>query len=242
MSKFSLIIPAHNESKLLPRLLDTVEVARARFAGDSDAIEVIVADNASTDDTAEIAAARGCTVVPVALRLIAAARNGGATVAQGDILCFVDADMRIHPETFNAISATFDRNDIVAGATGGRLERWLVGIALTYAAIVPLCILFGVDTGVVFCRRADFTTVGGYDEGRPIGEDVAFLMALRELGKERGQRLIRLTDVKALVSMRKFDQHGDWHFLKMMPTAMQAVLWPSMVRKLADRYWYNDDR
>ncbi len=86
-----------------------------------------------------------------------------------------------------------------------------VGIAFTYAAIVPLCILFGVDTGVVFCRRADFTTVGGYDEGRPIGEDVAFLMALRQLGKERGQRLIRLTDVKALVSMRKFDPHGDWH-------------------------------
>ena len=77
-----------------------MDVAWERFVEDSDAIEVIVADNASTDDIAEIAAARGCTVVPVARRLIAAARNGGAKVAQREIFCFVDADMRIAPETF----------------------------------------------------------------------------------------------------------------------------------------------
>ena len=241
MSRISLVVPAHNESKLLPRLLDTVDVARERFVGGRDAIEVIVADNASTDGTGEIAADRGCTVVHVAQRLIAAARNGGARIAQGEILCSVDADMRIAPETFNAISATLDRAEIIAGATGGRLERWSLGIALTYAAIVPLCILCGVDTGVVFCRRPDFTAVGGYDEGRPIGEDVAFLMALRQLGKERGQRLIRITDVKALVSMRKFDRYGDWHFLKMIPAGMQAVIWPSKGSKLA-KYWYGDER
>ena len=37
-------------------------VGLARFAGGRDAVEVIVADNASTDDTAAIAAARGCRV------------------------------------------------------------------------------------------------------------------------------------------------------------------------------------
>ena len=200
-----------------------------------------MADNASTDGTGEIATARGCTVVHVAQRLIAAARNGGARVAKGEILCFVDADVRIHAETFNAISTTLDRTDIVAGSTGGRPERWSAGIALTYAAIVPLCALLGVDTGVVFCRRDDFSAVGGYDEGRLIGEDVAFLMALRQLGKGRGQRLVRLTDLKALISMRKYDQHGDWHFLKIIPTAMQATIWPSKGGKLAD-YWYGDHR
>ena len=57
MSSMSLIIPAYNECKLLPRLLDTVDVARERFAGGRDAIEVIVADNASTDETASISSA-----------------------------------------------------------------------------------------------------------------------------------------------------------------------------------------
>ena len=243
MIEISLIIPAYNEAKLLPRLLATVDEARRRFAGGADAIEVIVADNASTDGTSEVAARGGCVVVPVAKRLIAAARNGGAQVAQGNLICFVDADMRIHPDTFNAVSAALGRSNVVAGATGVRLERWSVGIALTYAVVVPLAILTGIDTGVVFCRRADFDAVGGYDERRELAEDVAFLWALRRLGKSRGQRLIRLTAVKALVSMRKFDQHGDWHyFTKVMPLSVPALLRPSARTKFAKRYWYNDDR
>ena len=243
MKTLSLIIPAHNEIELLPRLLDTVDVARERFLGGSDAIEVIVADNASTDDTGALAASRGCAVIPVERRLIAAARNGGAHVAQGEVLCFVDADTRIDPETFNAITTALERSDVVAGSTGCRLERWSVGIALTYAFLYPMIVLMKMDTGVVFCRRVDFEAIGGYDENRPIGEDVAFLMALRKLGKEREQRLIRLTKVRALVSTRKFDQHGDWHFLlKIVPIGIPAVFWPSLGARLADRFWYNNDR
>ncbi len=243
MLKISLVIPAHNETLLLSRLLDTVDEARGRFDGGRDAIEVIVADNASTDGTGDLAAARGCTVVPVARRLIAAARNGGAAVARGEILCFVDADMRIHPETFNAVAAALERPEVIAGATGVRLERWSLGIALTWAVIVPLVVLAGMDTGVVFCRRRDFSNVGGYDERRELGEDVAFLWALRHLGKSRAQRLVRLRTVKALASMRKFDQHGDWHyFTQVIPQAVPALFRPSARTELARRYWYSDDR
>jgi len=46
--RISLVIPAYNEEKYLPRLLDSVDAARARFAGRGD-VEVIVADNVSTD-------------------------------------------------------------------------------------------------------------------------------------------------------------------------------------------------
>ena len=57
--KFSIIIPAHNEEEYLPRLLDSIEVARSNYSGGRDQIEVIVGDNLSTDRTAEVAAARG---------------------------------------------------------------------------------------------------------------------------------------------------------------------------------------
>lgn len=242
MPTISLIIPAYNESALLPRLLDTVDRARDQFEHGSAEVEVIVADNASTDDTASIATARGCRVAYIEKRSIAAARNGGAAVAKGDILCFVDADMRIASDTFNVVRSTLDRGDIIAGSTGGRPERWSLGIALTYAATMPMLMLLRIDTGVVFCRRQDFDAVSGYDESRPIGEDVTFLMALRGLGKTRRQRLTRVTQVKTIVSMRKFDQHGDWHFLRMMPAAMCAVVRPSLSTRLANRYWYADDR
>jgi len=59
LPRFSLIIPAYNEERLLERLLDSVDAARTAY-GRGDAIEVIVADNASTDRTAVIAATRGC--------------------------------------------------------------------------------------------------------------------------------------------------------------------------------------
>jgi len=99
----SLVIPAHKEETYRPRLLDSVELARGRYRLGADAVGVIVADNASTDETADIARSWGCRVVYVKRRRIAAARNGGAAVARGDVLAFVDADSRIHPETFNAL-------------------------------------------------------------------------------------------------------------------------------------------
>lgn len=243
MSEISLIIPAHNEIGLLPRLLETVDEARRRFAPGSDAIEVIVADNASTDGTGDLAASRGCRVAHVPERRIACARNGGARAARGRVLCFVDADMRIHPDTFNAVHGAMARNDVVAGATGVRLERWSPGIVATYAAFMPFVFLSGMDTGVVFCRRADFEAIGGYDERRELAEDIAFLWALRKLGRQRGQRLLRATQAKAVVSMRKFDQHGDWHyFTKILPNCLPSLFNPSRRVDFAARYWYGNDR
>jgi len=110
----SLVIPAYNESRLLPRLLDSVDKARLRYdAG----VQVIVADNASTDATATLALRRGCDVARVERRCIAAARNGGARLAQGEILCFIDADSSIHHDTFVAIDQALARPDVVGGAT-----------------------------------------------------------------------------------------------------------------------------
>ena len=84
LPKISLVIPAWDEAAYLPRLLDTVDAARKLYRHGSGRIEVIVADNDSTDETPQIAAARGCHVEHVPKRLIAAARNGGAGAARGD--------------------------------------------------------------------------------------------------------------------------------------------------------------
>jgi glycosyltransferase involved in cell wall biosynthesis len=237
----TLVIPAHNEEALLPRLLNTVDVARARYSFGAGAIEVIVADNASTDRTAEIATARGCRVVPVATRAIAAARNGGGAHATSPILAFVDADLQIHPDTFNGIERALADGRIVGGATGVTLERWSLGLAASYAMIVPIVLLTGMDTGVVFCRRSDFVEIGGYDERRRVAEDVAFLWALKRLGKSRRQRLTRLRSVKAIASTRKFDRHGDWHYFREMTRLAVVRLWnANATEELIRKYWYDD--
>ncbi|MFA6242756.1 MAG: glycosyltransferase [Candidatus Hydrogenedentales bacterium] len=241
--RFSLIVPAYNEEAYLPKLLDTFEVARNAYTGGPSAIEVIVADNSSTDRTAAIALERGCRVAHVEKRAIAAARNGGAAIASGEIFCFVDADSQLHPDTFNAIDRGLAKSNVIAGATGVHMERMSPGIALAYCTLLPLVWLMRMDTGVVFCRREDFHTIGGYNEERLFAEDLEFMFALRKLGKTRGQRLLRLRCARAITSTRKWDKHGEWHYVRILFTGAFALLrGKSIQERIARPYWYDDPR
>jgi glycosyltransferase involved in cell wall biosynthesis len=238
--RYSVVIPAYNEEKLLGRLLDSLDVARAAY-GNADAIEVIVADNVSTDRTAEIARARGCRVALVEKRVIAAVRNAGARAAVGEHLAFVDADTQVHPRTFVEIDKALATGRVVGGATGATLERRSLGIAMVYLTLVPIALLTGMDTGVVFVRRRDFEELGGYDESRLVAEDVAFLLSLKRLGKTRGQRLKRVTSAKVIVSTRKFDEFGDWHTISLISEGLRHFF-NGKPTEFTDRYWYKPKR
>jgi glycosyltransferase involved in cell wall biosynthesis len=237
-----VIIPCHNEAGLLPRLLASIETARLAFRGDPADIEVVVADNASTDGTAAIAASAGCRVAFTAVRRIAAARNAGASDARGGILAFVDADSQIHPDTFNVITASMARPAVIGGTTGATMERWSMGIAVTYAMMLPIVWATTMDIGVVFCRRADFDAVGGYDDSLKFAEDIKLLVDLRRVGRRRGSRLIRAPGARVIASTRKFDQFGDWHFLAMLGKAPWYLLNRRAGDALAERYWYGSGR
>ncbi len=84
--RFSFIIPALNEEGLIADCINSIKPQIGRQD------EIIVVDNGSKDRTAEIAKKLGCKVVKEEKRGISHARNKGARVAKGDILCFVDAD------------------------------------------------------------------------------------------------------------------------------------------------------
>lgn len=239
----SLVIPAYNEERLLPRLLESVAVACATYRHGPEAVQIIVADNESCDATAAVAESFGCEVVSVRERRIATVRNAGAGEARAEILAFVDADSQVHPGTFNAIEDALETGKFVAGATGVRLERMSLGIAVTYALFMPFVWALRMDTGVVFCRRSDFEVIRGYDERRAFGEDVKLLFDLRRLGAGRGQRLVRLRSFKAVASTRKFDSFGDWHYFtelwKLLPLMVRS---PEATSDFADRFWYGDQR
>lgn len=241
--RFSVVIPAYNEEQYLPRLLESIEAARANYSGGRDEIEVIVADNDSSDATPEVARAQGARVVHVAKRRIAAARNGGARSARGEILCFIDADSAIHPQTFDAVDRVMNSGRYIWGVTGATMERTSLPLFITYWMFMPMVLLTGLDMGLSFCRREDFEAVDGYDESRLYAEDVKFPMALRRLGRTRGQRITRIPQVKALGCTRKFDQFGDWHYFWMLGHVFKSLItWNWHDEKLADRYWYKSGR
>jgi glycosyltransferase involved in cell wall biosynthesis len=109
----SAIVPVYNGSKYLERCLD------ALLASSYSNYEVIVVDDASVDDSIEIARRKGVTVLPLPKRMgQAAARNSGAEIARGEILLFVDADVVVRPDTIGKVAADFATSPEIAALFG----------------------------------------------------------------------------------------------------------------------------
>lgn len=112
----SVIIPCHNRARTIALCVQSVTAQAYR------AVETIVVDDASTDDSAAIAEAAGATVVR---RTVnggpSAARNLGAEHAKGKILFFLDADVALDPDSVAAAVAQL-RADPKLGAICGVLR------------------------------------------------------------------------------------------------------------------------
>ena len=247
--KISIVIPAFNEQKLLPRLLQTIEFAIQKSEVQDNQIEVIVADNFSTDSTVEIAKEAGCTIIQNKIRRIGAVRNTGAGIAKGELILFVDADMQIHENTISAIYKLMQSKEFVGGGSGLKMERNSFPIFLSNLFSLPMPYFWGLESGVWFCRRSDFESIGGYDESRLAGEDFEFLVRLRRHGRTCSpnqplatrrdfQRKLGL-DIRAINSCRKFDEHGDWHLFWAVPLGFFYSLFSKeRFKKFAEEYWY----
>jgi glycosyltransferase involved in cell wall biosynthesis len=177
----SFIIPAWNEASVLPATLAAVNAVTQRLAVPC---EVIVADDASTDRTAEVARAGGARVVSVNHRQIAAARNAGAKAARGDLFFFVDADMLIAEDVVRAAIESVRR-----GVVGGGCVSRFDGRVPLYARVLQvLMVRFARITGIAggcffFCTREAFRAAGGFDRRLYAAEEVALSVALRRLGR-----------------------------------------------------------
>lgn len=100
----SVVIPAHNEATVLPRLLTTL-----RPAVDSGALEVIVVANGCADDTADVARSfPRVRVEELAEGSKIAALNRGDEVARAFPRIYIDADVEIPLETLRRLCVALD--------------------------------------------------------------------------------------------------------------------------------------
>ena len=167
----SVVVPAYNEAAHLAAQLE------ALGAQDYDGeVEILVADNGSTDGTPDVARAVGEQSVPEVRVLDAgerpgpsAARNAGWRAATGDVILFCDADDLAEPGWVRAMVDAL----ATAGVVGGRLEVQSLNDPLTLAWRQPpaqtalprgegyLPFAMGSNMGV---RAEVLRSVGGFDE------------------------------------------------------------------------------
>lgn len=106
---FSVVIPARDPGKVLEDVLLAVQGSLAYPD------EVIVVDDGSTDSTAFILSHFLCEVVTINVgQGPMQARFAGAKKARGEVLVFIDADVRVMPDTFSKILRHFEDPSIHA--------------------------------------------------------------------------------------------------------------------------------
>ena len=237
--RVSFVIPAWNEEAELPGTLASLEAAAVAVLGPREAApgwEVVVVDDASTDRTAELAAAGGARVVAGEWRQISRVRNAGAEAARGAWLVFIDADTRVDAALLGAAFEALD-----AGAVGGgariRFDAELpLSKRLPALGFLWLFNLAGLAGGCfLFVRRTDFQAVGGFRGDLYASEEVAFAKAL----KKRGRFVVLREEAES--SARKLVDYSFWEILRAVGGMALRGPWAFKSRKGLD-VWYGARR
>jgi glycosyltransferase involved in cell wall biosynthesis len=178
--KLTAIVPVHNGRAFLQ---DAIESIRAQTL---PVDELIVVDDASTDDSADIARALGATVIRFdSNRGPSAARNAALAAATGDLVAFLDADDTWYPRHCELLFGILDQHPSVA-LVASRTQ--LVSPSDERPGSPPLNEPFDalpylirdnfVTQSAVMARRGTIIACGGYDERMRFSEDYELWLRL----------------------------------------------------------------
>ena len=188
----SVLVPAHDEEAAI------AETVRSALASDYTALEVIVVDDGSRDETAERALAAGAgdprlCVSAQPNRGKAAALNLALGEAKGEVVVTIDADTAVEPDAIRRLVAHFA--DPTVGAVAGNVkvgnrDRWITRWqALEYVTSQNLekrafdllnCITV-VPGALGSWRAAVLREVGGLTSDT-VAEDADLTIAVRRRG------------------------------------------------------------
>jgi glycosyltransferase involved in cell wall biosynthesis len=171
----SVVIPCYNQGRFL------TESIQSALSQTHPAMDVVVVDDGSVDDTAAVAA-RYPTVRCISQpnRGLSAARNAGLRAVRGAFVVFLDADDRLLPCAAATGLASLERAPTAAFAVG--LERHIdtAGAPLpvrrrsaleadAYASLVRRCWI--MPPGAVMFRCSMLEAIGGFDPALRCAED-----------------------------------------------------------------------
>jgi glycosyltransferase involved in cell wall biosynthesis len=194
MTALSVVICSLNGAEGVARCLDALE--RQTLA-----VEVIVVDDGSTDDTAAVAHARGARVIRHAVnRGLSAARNSGLQAATAPVVGFLDDDCEPEPDWARQLMDAYE--DGVLGV-GGAVESygppsWLAGYLHRRNPLAPLELGLEQGNGIAF--RFGLYLKGLWDVSEPSGRRAVFSLVGANMSYRRA----------ALLEVSGFDER--FHF------------------------------
>jgi len=158
----SVVIPAYNAERFLADAIESV------LAQVSDALEVIVVDDGSSDGTATVARSFGepVHVLQQSNQGVGLARNTGVNTATGELLAFLDADDAWTPGSLAARQELL-RTDQGLDGVFGLVENWQDGPSNLQVKAEDATA--GHVAGTLLIKRASFLKAGLFGDVR-LGE------------------------------------------------------------------------
>jgi glycosyltransferase involved in cell wall biosynthesis len=197
----SIVIITKNEEHYLPILLRSIKEQTVQ------PLEVIVADAGSTDKTREIAKSFGCKIVSGGLPSVG--RNRGASAAKGEIILFLDADVKLVDKHFlersgremKARKLDFASCDVVP-LSEKKIDHLFHNFYNVYSrAVLPLHA--HAPGFCIFAKKKKHDEINGFDETVPFCEDHDYAVRCRKIGK-----FGYLNSTFPHVSVRRFERDG----------------------------------
>lgn len=216
--KISVVIPAYNEEKFLPKCLESLQQQSFKD------FEIIVVDNNCTDKTAEIAKSYGAKVVAEKRKGVCFARQCGVSNAKSKIIVSSDADCTYKPNWLQNIYQAFIDNSGTVAVTGpfqfGPTPKW--GRIYSNILFKTVSNVYNFKGKLIYVGASNFAflkeawqKVGGYNTALAQGGDEFDLL-------------------------KKINQHGDVIFIKenTVDTSSRRMVNGMIYNLLVSIIWY----
>ncbi len=188
--KFTVVIPLYNKRNYILRAVESVLSQTPAPMQEREDVELIVVDDGSTDGSYELvdqrlAELKNCRVIRQSNQGVAAARNTGIAAAQGQYICFLDADDWWEPTFLQLMEQLMvqcpdasvyasgfylvknGRRRIAPVGVPADFERGYINYCQVYAA--TLCMPVSSSSAVVL--KTAITEAGGFNTKLTLGED-----------------------------------------------------------------------
>jgi hypothetical protein len=166
----SIVVPVKDAARRLERCLASICASE----GISRPPEIIVVDNGSSDDSADVGRRFGATVISAPGVRVSEARNLGVARSQGDAIAFVDADIEVDRQWLGrAVARLSDAIGVGAAYHAPAPGTWVQRVYDGFRPRPPTAAPTGwLPAGGLVVRRSEFEAVGGFDTTLEACEDV----------------------------------------------------------------------